>query len=314
MDYKLYFEEELKNEKTQYFIFDSKGTVLSGLGDVEFTGYVYDLNKFSLPKEGDLFIYRRPLSKIAKKFYFYGACKIEKIENITSTRVRAVISKPYQFVDSIYQGDTELESIDWLYKNRPVNSNGEKHWQYMFNQYGMTKITKDDFNALMDIQNPASISSGRSFSSLKLETQFYQQMIQGNYAVENPTNDLEMNDACNRAYSRRVKECYNYKCAITGNVSKDVLKVKRFKKGKSTVLDPSNGICLRKSLANALKKGFISFDDNYALIVSSSLEAIDPVQFKKFSKYEGKKINVSNVSLLPKLEYIKYHRTKVFKK
>lgn len=313
MDYKTYFNDELSNSETQYFIFDSHGTVSGAIGDVEFTGYVYELNRFGFPKAGDLFIYRRPTSRFEKRFYFYGACKIERIETISGVKVRAVVSKPYQFVDCIYQGDKELENIKWVYKDRPVNDKGEENWKYMFNQYGMTKITKEDFISLMDIQNTQD-SSGRSLESLELETKFYQQMLRGEYGVSNPTKDSVIRKAYNRAYSRRVKEIYNYECAISGNtVDRKHLSVKRFKTGNATLLDPKNGICLRKTLADALSDGLITFDDNYELIVAVSLKNKEPDKYKKLQKYEGKQIKITDKNYLPDLKYIKYHRKNVFK-
>ena len=313
MDYKTYFNDELSNTSTQYFIFDSHGTNPSGMGDVEFTGYVYELNRFGLPKAGDLFVYRRPTSKYEKRFYFYGACKIEKIEVIAGSKVRAVVSKPYQFVDCIYQGDKELESIKWAYKDRPTNDSGEEHWQYMFNQYGMTKITKDDFIALMDIQN-TNESSGRTEESLKLETQYYQQIIKGEYSVDYSKEDKISKDSCDRAFARRVKEIYNYQCSIVGSsIKRENLEVARFKNKKSAKLDPKNGICMRRSLVKALNNGWISFDDDYKIIVAPSLEKEDIDKYDKLIKYEGKEIKIKDKSLLPDLKYVRYHRDNVYK-
>lgn len=314
MDYKEYFNEELKKRDTQYFIFDIRESESSKYNDLEFDTYYYDLNRFKKPKPGDLFIYRRRQLKRDKRFCYYGACKIEKIEELEDNKAKVIVSKPFQFIDWIYQGDDKLESIKWRYKKRPVNSSGKKTWLHMYNRYGMTKINKEDFINLMNADK-CEESTSRTKSAIELEAKYYIQMRLGDYSVNNPNKDSLISESYNRAYSRQIKENYNYQCALFGEqIKKQNLKVVRFKKGCNTLLDPLNGICLRNCFAVALKEGWISFDDDYRMIVSPALKDNDLEKYIKFSNCEGMQITMKDTSLLPDLTYIRWHREHTFKK
>ncbi|MFC1808279.1 HNH endonuclease [Candidatus Omnitrophota bacterium] len=134
MKSKEHFDQELNNPETNYFIFDTKGG--GKHGDIDFFKYEWSRSRYNLVKKGDLFIYRRPdNASETKEFYFFGACRIGKI--VGDDRVSAKLEQIFPFHNRIYK--KELEHFSWKWKARGLT------WEHFFNQYGMNKITKEDF-------------------------------------------------------------------------------------------------------------------------------------------------------------------------
>lgn len=146
------FEQELNNPGTRFFILDSHANDESGKGDVDFEVYGYDTSINKQLSEGDLIIYRRP-GKNGKKFHFFGAAKIKKIQqpDPNKTEVIAYLDKPFKPEKFVYQGDSDLENIVFLYRNRKLKQDGTPSWTSMFNQYGITEIRREDFESLIDL-------------------------------------------------------------------------------------------------------------------------------------------------------------------
>ena len=108
-----YFSKEIDTKNTNYFILDTK--VGGKHGDVDFEKYNWSRSRYNLIKKGDLFIYRRPLKGLkTSEFYFFGACKIEKITG--EDLVTASFSKKFPFRKIIFQSD--LENFNWEWKER----------------------------------------------------------------------------------------------------------------------------------------------------------------------------------------------------
>ena len=71
--------------------------------------------------------------------------------------MKGIISKAFIFDEPLLQ--EELEDFKWEFRNRG------KNWEHFFNQYGMNKITKNDFIHLLSfkpgvLQESKEISSG----------------------------------------------------------------------------------------------------------------------------------------------------------
>jgi hypothetical protein len=135
-----FFCEDLRRQSTAYFIFDTKGS--GTYGDKDFVRYEWSPSFYNLPKEGNVFLYRRPRkSSEIGDFYFFGACRIKQIMVIGEDRVSALFDKKYHFERYVRRED--IENFKWSWKPRGTT------WEHFFNQYGMNKIEKDDFVGML---------------------------------------------------------------------------------------------------------------------------------------------------------------------
>ncbi|WP_219631907.1 hypothetical protein, partial [Burkholderia pseudomallei] len=137
------FSEEIKQHETKYFVFDTKGDKKGNTNDIDFETYGWNTGKFNKVRDGDLFLYRRPTKTSEfKKFYFFGAGKVEKIEKIEDKMVVGIITKPIVFDNILLPSD--LEDFIWKFKDRKKDT-----WAYFFNQYGMNEICREDFIGIL---------------------------------------------------------------------------------------------------------------------------------------------------------------------
>lgn len=79
-------------------------------------------------------------------------------------------------------------------------------------------------------------------------------------------------------------------------------------------LNPKNGLCLNVFHDKAFDKGFISFTDDYELIISPTIQQniSNQMMISFFQKYENKSIRMPNRHK-PSIEFIKYHRENIFR-
>lgn len=309
MGYKQYFNEELQNPSTKYFILDSKGG--GQYGDVDFDKYEWDRTKYNQVREGDIFLYRRPSSASeTKKFYFFGAAKIDSIIDLgsKSKRVSGIIVKPYPFEEYLHQGEEVLESFDWKFKKRS-NTWGNN----FFNQYGMNQITKEDFEGILQLIEK-SLDEDNFFDFEEAKTTL-QNIQKKDYSVEDERSWTKTRTK-QAVISNEVKVNYKHQCAICKLSTIDFLigsHIIPWAKRKDIRLDPSNVICLCAIHDKAFDAGFITISDDYYLIGSKEVEN-DPILNQYIKKYIGKKIHLpSNDLLKPNKEYLQYHRNIIFK-
>jgi len=309
VDYNKYFHHELENDKTVYFILDTKYSSEGEMDkDEDFIRYQWGTDRYGLLHEGSLFIYRKP-GKVGIKhqFCFFGAGKIEKIETIDGRHVRGLISKPFHFDTVVWQ--SEVENYKWEFRERK-----HKGWAHFFNQYGMNKITKDDFLYIMDMQKGTESSSPMDESEEKLETLYQQKIDDGEFCVEDKKGSIKIRNAAHHALARTVKANYNNRCAITGITTKDFLvasHIEPWAKCKLNRINPRNAICLSSLLDKAFDRGFISFDDNYKLIISNTVKSDDALNME-LNKYKGNKL-IGKKSILPDKHFLDWHRNNIFK-
>jgi hypothetical protein len=135
-----------KDPTRQYHIFDSHQEKMADRGkthrDQDFQVYTYNIHHNNKPKEGDVFLYRRPgKSSKTRKFYIYGGGIIEDISSPNDIGdVRVTVSNPFKFDTPIVQGDEMLENMVWTSKKKKPGS-----WGHFWNQYGMNTITEEEF-------------------------------------------------------------------------------------------------------------------------------------------------------------------------
>ncbi|PSW10327.1 HNH endonuclease [Photobacterium rosenbergii] len=311
MNYKTLYEKELSNPDTNFFILDTKGSGVKH-DDADFIKYSWRTNKFGLVNVGDLFIYRRPgKASETGKFYFFGAGKIETIASAFDTkgevddekRVNGAITKPLPFVNDIHPED--LEDFDWHFKDRKPDT-----WMYFFNQYGMNKIDREDFIALMDIAEDGIDSDYDNTAA----TEALQDIQNENYHAED-----EKSAAARRSkqsvFSNKVKNNYGNTCALCGIQTKSFLigsHIIPWAKRKDIRLDPSNGISLCVMHDKLFDSGYITLNADLKVVVSDAVNQ-DPSLQAITELIKGKKLRKPKKSP-PKKEYLDYHREKVFEK
>ena len=134
----------------QYHIFDSHQEMMGDRGvdhkDRDYEVYSYNVHKNNKPKEGDVFLYRRPGKSTAnRKFNIYGGGVIAGItEPDREGNVLATITSPFRLKKPIEQGDERIESFTWTSKTKTSGS-----WAHFWSQYGMNMINEQDFYGLV---------------------------------------------------------------------------------------------------------------------------------------------------------------------
>jgi len=295
-----YFAEELINPQTSYFIFDTKGSGIHG--DIDFKKYEWSPSKYNLAKEGDVFIYRRPRrSSVSGEFYFFGACKIGKLNLIRNDRYEASFSKAYPFNEPLRKSD--LEGFKWVWKTRSGT------WQNFFNQYGMNKITKTDFENLLRLSEPKLSDEVIDTES---EIMAIQSIQRQDYSAEDSISETKVRSQ-QKAFSDKIKLNYGFSCAVCGMKTKELLvgsHIIPWAKRKDCRLDPGNGICLCVLHDKAFDCGYITVDTVYQLKVSKS-DSIDGILMKHLAPFDGRPIQLPRKDK-PKTEYLSYHQTNIF--
>ncbi|WP_334352532.1 hypothetical protein [Companilactobacillus sp. HBUAS56257] len=141
------FENYLKeNDEVKCFIVDSSSK--ENHADIDFVQYSWNQAQNNKIEENDLFIYRRSqkASEISGQFYFFGAGRFGQIISVDADtkNVLSKIEMPYRFPEKILKDDMEGE--DWEFRNRPDS------WQYSFNMYGITQVSRKDFLKILDLE------------------------------------------------------------------------------------------------------------------------------------------------------------------
>ncbi|VEU82770.1 HNH endonuclease [Acholeplasma hippikon] len=300
------FEEELKNLNTSYFIFDTGHNTHE---DEDFRTYSWDSSKYNRVKEGDLFLYRKP-NRATKNnmFYFFGAGKVEQIIK-NGTSMKAIISKPYVFEEFLLGKD--LLEFKWKFKERK-----QEGWAHFFNQYGMTQISKDDFINMINFQKTNSYRlefDERSADELNEEIEVLNKIEAGVFSYESKEVVTKVRGAAQQAFAKKVKMNYKNTCAVTGITHRDFLIASHiipWAVDKENRINPKNGICLSPIFDKAFDAGYVSFDDNYKLLISKEVK--DKVLSDYLYKYKDRKINTYGGDY-PDKKFLKWHRENIFR-
>ena len=111
---------------------------------------------------------------------------------------------------------------------------------------------------------------------------------------------------------------YSTKCAITGIDIPELLlasHIMPWSKNEEHRLNPENGICLSALYDKAYDKGIIGINNNYQIILSTSLKQKKDTTFFKqhFAPIENLKI-IEPVKYLPRKEFLEFHMDTIFQK
>lgn len=296
MSFQELFAEDFNRQSTTYFIFDTKGGSL--YGDVDFIKYEWSPSFYNLPKEGDLFLYRRPSgASETGSFYFFGACRINQITRVEEDRVSSSLDKVYPF--ECYVRQKELEDYQWKWKPR-----GHTWWNF-FHQYGMNRIPKEDFIAIL---NRSESSDSVSEIDIIEEVKAIQSIQRGSFYAPDVASEVKVRSR-QKAFADKVKVNYKFACCVCGLGNRDFLvgaHIVPWAKRKDIRLDPRNGLCLCAFHDRAFEHGYISLTDDYRLLVREEVSK-DNVLEQLLSPLRGRKIRLPTVGK-PCLEYLKWHR------
>jgi putative restriction endonuclease len=119
-------------------------------------------------------------------------------------------------------------------------------------------------------------------------------------------------------FRQMILNAFDARCCITGLpvrellVASHILAWSRFPEER---LNPQNGLCMSRLHDGAFDSGLISFDDDRRLLISKDLKGVLPEKTvqQNFEAYEGRPFRVSGDSILPRKEFLSYHRKEVFR-
>lgn len=134
-----------------YYVLDTtrdglSNLIVHGAGDVNYERYCYNVRRYSKLVEGGVFLYRQPKrSSKNRKFYFFGGGVVKRIRTVgTDGNVEVDICNPFRLVSPVYEDDPRLDTMQWTTKTKKPGS-----WEHFWNQYGMNKISKDEFYSII---------------------------------------------------------------------------------------------------------------------------------------------------------------------
>lgn len=153
---------------------------------------------------------------------------------------------------------------------------------------------------------------------LTIESKF-SEILRG---TENLRGEIKLREVKTRVnqnvFRQIVISNYSEKCAITGIDIPDLLVASHiipWSKNEEQRLNPENGICLSALYDRAFDRGYIGFNGNLEIIVSSTLKKKSKEKYfiKFFSSIERKKIILPK-KYLPRKEFLQYHIDTIFKR
>jgi putative restriction endonuclease len=79
-------------------------------------------------------------------------------------------------------------------------------------------------------------------------------------------------------------------------------------------LNPRNGVCLSSLHDAAFDSGLITFDEKFRIVLSKRMRSYfpQPALEQSFVPFEGKPIRLPDKLAEPDLEFLSFHREKVF--
>lgn len=133
---------------------------------------------------------------------------------------------------------------------------------------------------------------------------------EGDYEVPDSTATVKTRGSAQRVFSSKVKNNYNWKCAITGIETPEFLiasHIVPWSLDETIRLDPSNGICLSVLADRAFEHGYIVIQDDLAINVAWDLVGDDKKLAAQLAPFDGIKLDAPK-DHPPKVEYLKRRR------
>lgn len=298
-----------KNSQTNYFIIDSSSSPEHN--DVDFKYYSYQNRNNNQLHEGDRIIYRRSgsASEWGNEFYLYGAGEFGEVvgQDPRTGNDIVTIKRPYLFSHRLMKQN--LRTFDWTFRKF------KGKWSNFFNMNGITQINKKDYFGLLNRQVEMSNLLQLSEKEEEIAVKCYQAEKNELYFINDEVKGVKTYAAVQKFFADKVKFNYCYKSAVAGPVNEDELVATRivpWEKDKEIRLDPRNGICFTKKLAQAFTEGYFTFNDNGHIVISP-VSSPDSEINKLLNKYQNRKIHM-NYQYSPNKKYLQYHREHIFLK
>ena len=117
-------------------------------------------------------------------------------------------------------------------------------------------------------------------------------------------------------FRNTVLASYENRCAVSGMTVEKMLIASHiipWKDDESRRADPTNGLCLNALYDRAFDRGFITFDENFRMVVSSLLKKgkVPEFQLVNFVKIEGSKLLLPH-RFCPDSIALEKHRAEIF--
>jgi HNH endonuclease len=142
---------------------------------------------------------------------------------------------------------------------------------------------------------------------------FREQLKQKSYGVADATATIKTRGSAQKAFAGAVKANYEYRCAITGVITKDFLvaaHIVPWSEDQSIRLDPSNGICLSLLVDRAFEKGHLLIDDDLTIRIDWARVGDDHALRSQLGPYDGMKLTAPTKGS-PQPEYLQRRRALV---
>ncbi len=164
-----------------------------------------------------------------------------------------------------------------------------------------------------------------SYKSEILISQYFKKDIQEEFK---PTTDLIFKEGVEREatvkirvnqsfFRKTVLSSYDFKCSITGiNIPQLLIAshIIPWSKDKENRLNPQNGICLNSLHDKAFDAGFITFDNDFKMVISKEIKKNRDANIEKyFLDLEGKKMTLPK-RFIPDVKFLEFHNQKIFRK
>lgn len=137
-------------------------------------------------------------------------------------------------------------------------------------------------------------------------------VIDDDFFIENATAEINIRIGQSK-FRKGVLENFNNKCAITGVSEPSLLRASHiipWSHRKDCRGDIANGIALYVEVDALFDKGYISFTDDYQLVVTNRLDELSEKLKIRIEKLRGSKLRRPKLGL--RKDYLSYHRENIF--
>lgn len=157
------------------------------------------------------------------------------------------------------------------------------------------------------------------FTTQKNSTGFIEPSVDFNYNFENIMQTEKISEVKTRTiqqfFRTAVISSYHFKCAVCELGLQELLTASHiipWSKNEKFRTDPANGISLCALHDRAFDRGFITFGEDYTIILSGRLTSAKSLPIEHmFLRFAKRPMNLP-FRFLPNKEYIEWHRDNVF--
>lgn len=140
--------------------------------------------------------------------------------------------------------------------------------------------------------------------------EFEESIDAGDFEVPDKESWSKTRGSAQRAFAKRVKDNYGWRCALTGISSREFLiasHIVPWSLDKSIRLDPTNGICLSVLIDRAFEYGFISIEDDFTVRVLPNAVASDAALEEYLKPFDGVSLRLPTKQA-PNPDYLRRRR------